>query len=87
MQWIVSERNLVKERVKAGLANAKAKGAKLGRPSPKFNEDELIRLRRMGFSTRAIATKMNLKKTFVHKAVKNLMPVRKTSQNLAPVTP
>ena len=26
------ERNLIRERVKAGLANAKAKGAKLGRP-------------------------------------------------------
>ena len=65
------ERNLVKERVKAGLANAKAKGAKLGRPSPKFNEDELIRLRKSGLTIRGIAERLNLTKSFVHKTLLN----------------
>ena len=51
------ERNLIKERVKAGLANAKSKGTKLGRPSPEFDEDELIRLRRNGVTIRGIAMK------------------------------
>jgi putative DNA-invertase from lambdoid prophage Rac len=65
------ERNLIKERVKAGLANAKAKGAKLGRPSPEFDEDELIRLRKSGVTIRRIAERLNLRKSFVHKTLSN----------------
>jgi DNA invertase Pin-like site-specific DNA recombinase len=65
------ERNLIKERVKAGLAYAKARGAKLGRPSPKFNEDELVRLRKTGLTIREIAERLNLKKSFVHKTLLN----------------
>ena len=65
------ERNLIKERVKAGLANAKAKGAKLGRPSPKFDEEELIRLRKSGLTIRGIAERLNLRKSFVHKTLSN----------------
>jgi DNA invertase Pin-like site-specific DNA recombinase len=65
------ERNLIKERVKAGLANAKAKGAKLGRPSPEFDEDELIRLRKSGVTIRGIAERLNLRKSFVHKTLLN----------------
>jgi DNA invertase Pin-like site-specific DNA recombinase len=65
------ERNLIRERVKAGLANAKAKGVKLGRPSPKFDEDELIRLRKSGLTIRRIAERLNLRKSFVHKTLSN----------------
>lgn len=65
------ERNLIKERVKAGLANAKAKGAKLGRPSPEFDEGELIRLRKSGVTIRGIAERLNLRKSFVHKTLSN----------------
>ena len=65
------EADLIRERVKAGLANAKAKGAKLGRPSPEFDEDELVRLRKTGVSIRGIAERMNLRKSFVHKTLLN----------------
>ena len=65
------ERNLIRERVKAGLANAKAKGAKLGRPSPEFDEEELIRLRKSGLTIRGIAERLNLRKSFVHKTLLN----------------
>ena len=65
------ERNLIRERVKAGLANAKAKGAKLGRPSPEFDEDELLRLRKSGVTIRGIAERLNLRKSFVHKTLLN----------------
>lgn len=65
------ERNLIRERVRAGLANAKAKGAKLGRPSPEFDEDELVRLRKSGLTIRGIAEKLNLRKSFVHKTLSN----------------
>jgi DNA invertase Pin-like site-specific DNA recombinase len=65
------EADLIRERVIAGLANAKAKGAKLGRPSPKFDADELMRLRKRGITIRGIAEKLNLKKSFVHKTLSN----------------
>jgi len=65
------ERNLIKERVKAGLANAKAKGVRLGRPSPKFDEDKLIGLRKSGISIRGIAERLGLRKSFVHKTLSN----------------
>ena len=65
------EADLIRERVRAGLANAKAKGAKLGRPSPKFDEDELIRLRKSGVTIRGIAERLNLRKSFVHKTLLN----------------
>jgi len=81
------ERNLIKERVVAGLNHAKAKGVKLGRPAPDFDKDELIRLVDMGLSTRAIAARMDLKKTFVHKTVQSLMFARKTIENVAPPAP
>ena len=81
------ERNLIQERVRAGLNHAKAKGVKLGRPAPEFDKEELVSLRNMGLSTRAIAGKMGLKKTFVHKTIQTLMAARKTVENLAPPTP
>ena len=65
------ERNLIKERVKAGLANAKAKGVRLGRPSQKFDEDELVGLRKSGISIRGIAERLGLRKSFVHKTLSN----------------
>jgi DNA invertase Pin-like site-specific DNA recombinase len=65
------EADLIRERVRAGLANAKAKGAKLGRPSQEFDEDELIRLRKNGATIRAIADRLNLRKSFVHKILSN----------------
>jgi len=65
------ERNLIKERVKAGLNHAKAKGVKLGRPSPGYDRDELIRLRSSGLTIRDIAQRLNLTKSFVHKTLSN----------------
>jgi DNA invertase Pin-like site-specific DNA recombinase len=49
------ERDLIAERVRNGLANARAKGKRIGRA--KLRDSELIRkLRRAGLSYRAIAT-------------------------------
>ena len=48
------ERELIRERIKCGMANAKAKGKRLGRE--KSRDSELIReLRRKGCSYREIA--------------------------------
>ncbi len=65
------ERNLIKERVVAGLNHAKAKGIRLGRPSPEFDRDELLKLRDRGLTIRGIAQRLNLTKSFVHKTLAN----------------
>ncbi len=65
------EADIIKERILAGLSNARSKGVILGRPAPEFDKDELIRLRNSGLSIRAIAKRTNLKKSFVHKTLQN----------------
>ncbi len=65
------ERDLIRERVVAGLANAKAKGKKLGRPIGDVDVEKLLSLRRQGLPIRAIANQMKLSVGFVHKTIKN----------------
>jgi putative DNA-invertase from lambdoid prophage Rac len=62
------EASLIRERVMAGLKNAKAKGVILGRP-PKLNEIEVLRLRSDGLSLGKIARLLNVSKTAVHKSL------------------
>ena len=54
------ERNLIAERVKAGLRNARAKGKTLGRPRKLANCDEIHRLRSQGASWRAVGTALGI---------------------------
>jgi DNA invertase Pin-like site-specific DNA recombinase len=54
------ERNLIAERVKAGLRNARAKGKILGRPRKIANADEIKRLRSQGASWRAVGTALGV---------------------------
>jgi DNA invertase Pin-like site-specific DNA recombinase len=54
------ERNLIAERVKAGLRNARAKGKTLGRPRKIANSDEIRRLRSQGASWRAVGTALGV---------------------------
>ena len=49
------EREMILERVKAGLANARAKGKTLGRPKDWSAESRIIALHKKGLSLRAIA--------------------------------
>lgn len=49
------ERDLIRERVKSGMANAKRKGIKLGRKAVAVGASEIQRLRSEGFSFEAIA--------------------------------
>jgi len=65
------EADIIRERVVAGIANARAKGVKIGRPSPAIDREEIRRLRDGGLTIRAIAEKMNLKRSFVHKTLAN----------------
>jgi DNA invertase Pin-like site-specific DNA recombinase len=54
------ERNLIAERVKAGLRNARAKGKILGRPRKIANSEEINRLRSQGASWRAVGTALGV---------------------------
>src|SRR5512141_127901 len=50
------ERDLIRERVSAGIRNARANGKKLGRPRCEVTRDEIIRLKAQGRSLRQIAS-------------------------------
>jgi putative DNA-invertase from lambdoid prophage Rac len=58
------ERELIRERVSAGIRNAKAKGTRsgkaIGRPRRVFNRAEVLRLRQDGLSLAKIAREMNV---------------------------
>ena len=54
------ERNLIAERVRAGLRNARAKGKRLGRPTKSVDVDRINSLRASGHSWRTIAGMMKL---------------------------
>jgi DNA invertase Pin-like site-specific DNA recombinase len=67
------ERDLIRERVKAGIQNARSKGKRLGR-RPKINEGLLrtmkgMRDRRM--SIRDISKELGLSRSLVHKSLQN----------------
>ena len=62
------ESSLIQERVKAGLANARAKGRILGRPK-KRDDVIILRLRKQGVSIRGIAKHLNISKGSVQRAL------------------
>ena len=65
------ERNLIKERVNAGLASAKAKGVRLGRPETlSERRDEVFELRKKGKGIREIARELKMPVASVFKLVK-----------------
>ena len=69
------ERDLLRERVRSGLAAAKAKGKKLGRrPGQRIKSDRLapkvLKMVELGYSYRSIASQLHLSKTTVAEIVK-----------------
>src|SRR5580700_11173354 len=54
------EREIIRERVCAGVRAAKAKGTALGRPRRVFRRDEVVKLRAEGMSWRNVAKTLNL---------------------------
>jgi len=59
------ERDIIAERVKAGLRRAKENGKKLGRPRAEVPKGEIYRLHSHGLSLRQIATQLNISKSTV----------------------
>ena len=59
------ERDIIAERVKAGLRRAVENGKKLGRPKVRVDENEIRRLRSEGWSLRQIAAELKVSKNTV----------------------
>ncbi len=64
------ERDIIAERVKAGLRRARENGKKLGRPRAEVSKGEIYRLHSHGLSLRKIATQLNISKSTVAKYLK-----------------
>ncbi len=67
------ERDIIAERVKAGLRRAKENGKKLGRPRVNIDADEIYRLRLKGLSLRQIATELGLSKSTVARCLETTL--------------
>lgn len=50
------ERDLIRERVTAGIRNARANGKQLGRPKRTVDREEILKLKSQGHSLRRVAT-------------------------------
>jgi putative DNA-invertase from lambdoid prophage Rac len=69
------ERNLIVERVRAGVAEAQRRGKHCGRPAKVFRRDEAVQLRQEGLSYRAIAKKLGIAVMTVSDAVRKASPI------------
>ena len=67
------ERDIIAERVKAGLRRAKENGKKLGRPRVNIDADEIYRLRLKGLSLRQIATELGLSRSTVARCLETTL--------------
>src|ERR1700691_195509 len=54
------ERELIRERVSAGIRNARANGKKLGRPKSAVDPERILKLKTEGHSLRQIAAKLGV---------------------------
>jgi putative DNA-invertase from lambdoid prophage Rac len=77
--WILAaiaefERAMIQERVKAGVAAAKARGVHCGRPRKVFQRGRALELRALGFSWRAIARELGVPPITVRRAVSAIAP-------------
>ena len=63
------ERDILRERVKAGMRNAKAKGKQIGRKPSSINPDAVHALRAEGRTVRQIASRLGYSAGLVHKTL------------------
>lgn len=63
------ERDLIAERVRAGMAHARAMGRRIGRPRSIIDADRAARLRSQGYSLRAIAKQLDVPVSRVRRAL------------------
>jgi DNA invertase Pin-like site-specific DNA recombinase len=65
------ERDLIRERVRSGIANRKAKGLRVGRKPVLLDLTKLVALRGQGRSIRDIAAELKCSRSLVHKSLQN----------------
>lgn len=65
------ERDLIVERVRAGMAHARAMGKRIGRPRAEVDVDCVVRLRQQGRSLREIARNLDIPVSRVRRALAN----------------
>jgi DNA invertase Pin-like site-specific DNA recombinase len=63
------ERDIIRERVKAGLAAARARGVRLGRPVAEARPDEVTKLRGEGLSLGTIARRLRCSRSTVRRRI------------------
>ena len=69
------ERAMIQERIKAGLARARAKGTKIGRPfCPPETEAAVLRLRAEGIGIRKIASELGIGNGTVSRIIARAVP-------------
>jgi len=64
------ERDIMRERVKAGLRRAKEKGKRLGRPKISINIEEVKKLKEEGLTLSSIAKRLGVSKGYLSGALK-----------------
>lgn len=64
------ERDLIVERVRAGVAEAQSRGVHCGRPSKVFRRDQAAELRKQGMSWRKISRELRIPQSTIRKALK-----------------
>jgi DNA invertase Pin-like site-specific DNA recombinase len=70
------ERDLIAERVRAGIAHARAMGKRIGRPRVQIDVNSVTRLRQQGRSLREIARTLDIPVSRVRRALGRLTPDR-----------
>ena len=85
------ERDLIRERVQAGLRRARLQGKRLGRPPRIFHRDRVLPLRQAGKTIRAIAQELGISRRAVQRILKgaqkplaDFCPSEAISQGLPP---
>ena len=61
------ERDLIRERVIAGLRRAKALGKRVGRPRTQVDRDQILALREAGLSYRVIGHRLRISAALAHR--------------------
>ena len=64
------ERDIIRERVRAGLALAEARGIKLGRPKVRMNQEELRSLQSSGLSLHEMARQLRCSRSTIRRRLK-----------------
>ena len=66
------ERELIRERTKAGVARARAEGAKLGRPRVAFDVQKAVELRNTGLGFKQVARALGIPRTTLFRAIRGI---------------